>query len=243
MVLNYWRTIFHSLCQYCSSPMVGDEVLGSPLAQSLSLGFRSENSLLEKAKKMGYSALGEMFNATQLAALASSIRGFRVALHANPSVGTIKTMLKLGRPLIVPFDVGSDGEPDFDNGSDGGERAHYAVLVGFVYVPGRGLVLLALHSWNLRDLHMWPWESFSLSWNNLHGTSFYGDSDAPDIPASLFTQGEAGLPKPQRMRLPPLLGRHAAVSTHGSLSGFLIEVVPTSLALLGTHEVKASLLF
>ena len=245
MVLNYWR--FRSnQCKHvaaCPTPTVGDEALGSKLAMSM-LATRNtppsktapEGSLLSLAQFRGYTALGEMFNATQLAGVASAA-GYRAAVHRGAVLNDIRRLLEDGRPLLAPFDVGASGGPIINMG----ESAHYAVLLGLVDVPGEGPVLLARHSWNLRDLHLWSWSDFKSSWEGLEGTSFYGDpSDGGSfVPASIYTEGRADLRRPTRMALPRAKGLAATASTSESLAGILIEVVPADLDLIGNFEVFA----
>jgi len=77
MVLHFWRQQPSSSTSVAAAavPPVGDEWLGSPLAQALrSRSSRisgdgrtpPRGSLLEMAQSRGYSALGEMFNASQV---------------------------------------------------------------------------------------------------------------------------------------------------------------------------------
>ena len=91
-----------------------------------------------------------MFNGTQLAALAAGLGGYRAAIwsgnkHSKGNQGTIrdeviehgsacdvKRLLLSGRPILAPFDVGSDGNP---TRFASGEKAHYAVLVGLATLP------------------------------------------------------------------------------------------------------------
>ena len=55
----------------------------------------------------GYSVLGEMFNISQLADLASlEDVGLRATVLRSPTPHQVVDLLKAGVPLIVPFDVG-----------------------------------------------------------------------------------------------------------------------------------------
>jgi hypothetical protein len=83
MVLHFWHqqsSSSSSVVAAAAVPPVGDEWLGSPLAQAM-IQSKSSNSeknvkpprgsLLEIAQSRGYSALGEMFNASQVAVVLS----------------------------------------------------------------------------------------------------------------------------------------------------------------------------
>jgi hypothetical protein len=224
---------------------VGDEVGGSPLAGRLLSSVLSAHnttaatalspppgSLLGVAVSRGYSALGEMFNASQLGAVAAAL-GYRAAVHANGSLATLRALLAAGRPVLVPFDAEGSGEP----GEAWGERAHYAVVVGLATSTEGAPLVLARHPWNLRALHAWPWEALHRSTKQLYGTSFYGGAGRSHIPASVFTGGKGGIPTPKRMRLGAAKGHPEVTDTSTSLAGCFVEVVPGGLELLGATEV------
>jgi len=301
MVLHFWRLHSPHRCHHhtatpttstppalgeeeasvCATPCVGDESLGSPLASHLLLGRTHKEaapaprgSLLDLARSRGYSALGEMFNATMLASVAVAVGGYKATVHHEATLSDVRRLLEAGRPVLAPFDVDSSGEP---RRGGQGESAHYAVLVGLVEYgnsrtideekkgddcdaeSGKGMYLLARHSWNMREVHVWPWHRFCESWRGLVGTSFYGDpgegvtaefsegvltesqkmGDRGVIPASLYTQGVSGLKRPGRVKLKRVAsgGSSTAASISESLSGALIEVIPSSLDLFGTSQV------
>ena len=204
----------------------GDAAPGSPQP-----GRAPPGSLLALARSRGYSALGEMFNATQLGCVACAA-GYRAALHPL-TLANLRALLARGRPALVAFDAGPDGEP----ARAGGERAHYAVACGLATSSAGEPLVLARHAWNQRALHAWPWASLERSSRQLHGTSFYGGRASGSVPASVFTAGAAGIPLPARMRLGAVLGRPGVTDTSASLAGWLIEVVPVELEPLGTAEV------
>jgi hypothetical protein len=232
-------------------PVAGDGVAGVAAPPG---------SLLGLAQSRGYSALGEMFNATMLAAVAAAVGGYKAAVYLDATFSDVRRLLEAGRPVLVPFDVDTNGEPKLDGE---GESAHYAVIVGLVQTDThaeeeeetgvldeeekqtQGVYVLARHSWNMRDVHAWQWRRFCESWRGLLGTSFYGNPDGLEgsggtIPSSIYTQGVSGLKRPARVKLKKVASDRstAASSIFESLSGALVEVVPSSLDLFGTTQVN-----
>mmetsp|Transcript_50812 Transcript_50812/g.69140 ORF Transcript_50812/g.69140 Transcript_50812/m.69140 type:complete len:125 (-) Transcript_50812:226-600(-) len=107
---------------------------------------------------------------------------------------------------------------------------------GMFETPDGDVIVTARHSWNLRSLHLWPWDTLAASSFGLERTSFYGEAGDGFIPASVLTgSGEGGgdpLREPARMTLPPQ-GTSRWASTAKSLAGALVEVVPSSVKLIG----------
>lgn len=197
------------------------------------VGLRLEDTLPTR----GLSHLLLLSRPRQLAAVASAA-GFNAAAHAHATLADVRRLLAAGHPILAPLDVTPAGDP----GANGGESAHYAVLVGLAPNPGGGgdenPLVLARHSWNLRALHAWPWADLEASSRQLAGTSFYGGPRDAGVPPSVYTQGARGLKRPARCRLGAVAGQPRASSIAASLAGTFVEVVPRGVALVGTHEVS-----
>jgi hypothetical protein len=156
----------------------------------------------------------------------------------DASLFDVRRLLAAGHPILAPLDVAATGDPCLN----GGESAHYAVLLGLAPNPDddgdENPLVLARHSWNLRALHVWPWEDLEASSRQLRGTSFYGGPGSAEVPPSVYTQGAAGLKRPARCGLGAVAGQPKASSTAASRAGTFVEVVPRGVALVGAHEVR-----
>ena len=82
--------------------------------------------IMDVAKQQGYTAVGEMFTAEGIAATARQF-GYQAKTHHECTLTDLYEVIDAGHPAIVAFDVDYNGNPV----SDGGARAHYAIIQGY----------------------------------------------------------------------------------------------------------------
>lgn len=174
--------------------------------------------ILDYAKGEGFTALGEMFTATQLAETARHF-GYDATTHLKATLADLYRVLDAGHPAIVGFDVDYNGNP----ADLGGERAHYAVIEGYFDDAGERY-LIARHGWGVQKDHVWKASDFDKSWRALQTTGFYGTPGDGVVPrhSSLNMTGE--LPEPSKMQLPDAGNGRAQIFE--SLGTKIVEVVP-----------------
>ncbi len=180
--------------------------------------------ILDVAKAEGFTALGEMFTARQLAKTAERF-GYVATTHEDATLEDLYRVLDAGHPAIVAFDVDYNGNPT-DNG---GDRAHYAVIQGY-FDDASGRVLIARHGWGVQEDHAWPAERFDRSWKALQTTKFYGAPGDDIIP------GHPGVDEPDLMDLPDAGGGRAKI--YDSLGTKIVEVVPVGEAPVGGTRAR-----
>lgn len=176
----------------------------------------TDERILDAAKALGFTALGEMFTARQLASTAEHF-GYAATTHEDATLEDLYRVLDAGHPAIVAFDVDYNGNPT-DNG---GHRAHYAVIQGY-FDDASGRRLVARHGWGVQKDHVWDAEAFDRSWKALRTTEFYGRPGDDVIP------GHPGLKEPSAMTLPDAGGGRAHIAE--SLATKIVEVVPSGRA-------------
>ncbi|XP_061575420.1 actin maturation protease isoform X2 [Cololabis saira] len=96
-------------------------------------------TLVQMAKRKGYTAQGEMFSASNMSLLAEEVCGCRSELLSGGLSGndaTIITHLWGGQPVLVPYDEDCNHEPCQRNG----HRAHWAVISGVLLGLDQGSV-------------------------------------------------------------------------------------------------------
>jgi hypothetical protein len=193
----------------------------SPLVQDADLRGRgkqytrqptTDERILDVAKAKGFTSQGEMFTARQLAATARHF-GYDATTHENATLDDLYRVLDAGHPAIVAFDVDYNGNPaDY-----GGERAHYAVIEGYVDDAGERY-LIARHGWGVQTDHVWKASDFDKSWKALKATTYYG------------TPGDGVIPKYPNLREPALLDLpdlgNGTAGIFESLGTKIVEVVP-----------------
>jgi hypothetical protein len=173
--------------------------------------------LLDVAKEAGYTALGEMFTAKQLGAVAESF-GYRAVTHEHATLAQLYAVLDAGHPAIVGFDVDNNGNPT----DSGGARAHYAVIQGY-FDDGGERYLVARHGWGVQRDHVWRASDFDKSWRALERTSFYGTPGDGVMPTHGGTSGT--MPEPHALSLPP--DAPGMANIRASLGTKIVEVMPT----------------
>lgn len=150
MVMDYWET--------------RDPTSTTALVQE-SDGFRHNSHtlapdthamLLEVARERGYTTEGEMFYASQLAALAQDF-GYQAVLHEDFTLDTLLGALDKKRPCLAGFDVDDEGNP----GEFQGLNAHWAVIESHFEKDGERF-LVASHAWSGGE-YVWKAEDFMRS--------------------------------------------------------------------------------
>lgn len=175
--------------------------------------------ILDVAKDKGFTAVGEMFRADDLAATARHF-GYDAVTHEHASLKNLYEVLDAGHPAIVAFDVDYNGNPT----TTGGARAHYAVIQGY-FDDGDKRYLVARHGWGVQRDHVWDANVFDASWRALQKTSFYGtpgDGVLPTFP---------GVSEPAGLNLPDLGNGEASILE--SLATKIVEVVPAGTPTVG----------
>lgn len=175
--------------------------------------------ILDVAKNKGFTAVGEMFRADDLAATARHF-GYDAVTHEHASLDTLYKVLDAGHPAIVAFDVDYNGNPT----TTGGARAHYAVIQGY-FDDGAKRYLVARHGWGVQRDHVWEADVFDASWRALQKTDFYGtpgDGVLPSFP---------GVSEPAGLNLPDLGNGEASILE--SLATKIVEVVPPGTPTVG----------
>jgi len=185
----------------------------------------TDERILDFAKDAGYTALGEMFTARQLAATARHF-GYDATTHENATLEDLYRVLDAGHPAIVGFDVDYNGNPT----DSGGSRAHYAVIEGY-FDQGGERYLVARHGWAVQADHVWKAADFDRSWKALEVTTFYGTPGDGVIPAQPRLGVRQPIPEPSEMRLPDAGTGLAGIRE--SLGTKIVEVVPAGEAPVG----------
>ena len=213
MVMDFWNA------KSGANPtaLVQDQDLAGKGAQYTRTPTTQER-MLDAAKGMGFTALGEMFTASQLARVARHF-GYDATTHKDATLADLYRVLDAGHPAIVGFDVDYNGNPaDY-----GGERAHYAVIEGY-FDDGGERYLVARHGWAVQKDHVWKASDFDKSWKALHTTTFYGTPGDGVIPAQQRAGVPVALAEPANLRLPDAGGGRAWIFE--SLGTKIVEVFP-----------------
>lgn len=176
--------------------------------------------MLDVAIDQGFTSMGEMFTASQLAMLARHF-GYDATTHERATLDDLFRVLDAGHPAIVAFDVDYNGNP---TASAGGERAHYAVIQGY-FDDGGTRYLVARHGWGVQKDHVWRASDFDASWKALQTTTYYGTPGDGVIP------GHPELKEPALLALPDAGGGRAAIFE--ALGTKIVEVVPKGEAPVG----------
>jgi hypothetical protein len=222
MVMDYW----HGKDEKNAAPLVSDADL-TGTKQHYNHPPTTSERLLDHAQAAGFTALGEMFTARQLAKTAAHF-GYTAAIHEDATLQDVYALLDAGRPALVAFDVDFNGNPT----AQGGERAHYAVLTGH-FDEGGERFLVAKHGWGVQEDHVWRAKDFDRSWKALEHTTFYGTPGDGVMPG--LKSGDPELAEPVLLDLPDLGGGKAGIKD--SLATKIIEVVPPGEAPLGGRVV------
>lgn len=175
--------------------------------------------ILDVARAKGFTAVGEMFQAEDLAATARHF-GYDATTHHHASLATLYKVLDAGHPAIVAFDVDYNGNPT----AVGGARAHYAVIQGY-FDDGGKRYLVARHGWGVQRDHVWDAAAFDASWRALQKTDFYGVPGDGIIPSFPDAKEPAGL------ALPDLGNGEAGILE--ALATKIVEVVPHGTPMAG----------
>ena len=168
--------------------------------------------ILDVARNKGFTAVGEMFTAKDLAATAKEF-GYRAKTHHHATLDDLYQVIDAGHPAIVAFDVDYNGNPCASEGT----RAHYAIIQGYFDDNGERY-LIARHGWGVQKDHLWSARDFEDSWKGLAKTDFYGapgDGVIPSFP---------GTPEPRHM--PHTSAGPGMVDIADSLAAKIVEVVP-----------------
>ena len=169
MVMDYWET------RDPSSTTVLVQESDDFRANSHSLAPDSHALLLDVARTRGYTTEGEMFYATQLAALAREF-GYEALVHEEFTLDTLLQALDKKRPCLAGFDVDDEGNP----GRFEGLNAHWAVIESHFEKDG-ARYLVASHAWSGGE-YVWKAEDFMSSTKQLEK----GNTDAmPSVPADI----------------------------------------------------------
>jgi hypothetical protein len=208
MVLDAW----HLKDPKNQTAIVQDQDLRGK-GKQYSLQPTTHERILDVAIAKGFTSMGEMFTARQLAATARHFGYTNTTTHEHATLDDLYKVLDAGHPAIVAFDVDYNGNPaDY-----GGERAHYAVIQGYFDDKGQRY-LVARHGWAVQEDHVWKASDFQKSWSALEATTYYG------------TPGDGIIPKHPELREPALLslppvGRDKA-GIFESLALKIVEVCP-----------------
>lgn len=221
MVMDFW----HAKDAKNAAPLVRDEDLSAAGGKGKHYNFTptTDERVLDYAQQAGFTALGEMFTARQLAKTAAHF-GYTASVHEDATLEALYDVLDKGRPAIVAFDVDYNGNPaDY-----GGQRAHYAVIEGYFDEDGERY-LVAKHGWGVQRDHVWRASDFDRSWKALETTDFYGAPGDGVIPK------HAGVKEPAKLDLPAAgVGR---ANIERSLATKIVEVVPMGEAPSGGEIV------
>jgi hypothetical protein len=174
--------------------------------------------LLQVARDAGFTALGEMFTASQLATVATTF-GYEAVTHSNATLERLYRVLDAGHPAIVGFDVDRNGDPT----DAGGDHAHYAVIQGY-FDDGGQRYLVARHGWGVQTDHVWNARDFDASWRALRSTGFYGDPGDGIIPRHASLGMTSRMAEPAALDLPSAGPGRADISS--SLARSIVEVFP-----------------
>jgi len=168
--------------------------------------------IMDVAKQQGYTAVGEMFTAEGIASTARQF-GYQAKTHHECSLDDLYKVIDAGHPAIVAFDVDYNGNPV----SEGGARAHYAIIQGYLDDNGERY-LVARHGWGVQKDHVWLANKFAESWKGLESTDFYG------VPGDDLIPSFPGVSEPEKMPKSDL--GNGKVSIKESLSAKIVEVIP-----------------
>jgi hypothetical protein len=169
MVMDYWET------RDASSTTVLVQESDDFRGNSHSLPPDTHTLLLDIARNRGYTTEGEMFYATQLAALAREF-GYQAVVHEDFTLDTLIGALDRQRPCLAAFDVDDDGNP----GEFTGLNAHWAVIESHFEKDGERF-LVASHAWSGGE-YVWRAEEFIRSARQLEK----GNTDIiPSVPADI----------------------------------------------------------
>lgn len=210
MVMDFW----HAKDASNAAPLVRDEDLTARGGKGKHYTFAptTDERVLDYAQRAGFTALGEMFTARQLAKTAAHF-GYTASVHESATLDALYAVLDKGHPAIVAFDVDYNGNPaDY-----GGQRAHYAVIEGYFDEDGERY-LVAKHGWGVQKDHVWRAADFDRSWKALKTTDFYG------VPGDGVIPEQPGVREPAKLDLPSA-GRGRA-DIERSLATKIVEVVP-----------------
>lgn len=217
MVLDFW----HEKDPKNPTALVQDKDLGGQ-GKNYNFAPTTSERILDYARGAGYTALGEMFTARQLAQTAAHF-GYTASVHEDATLDALYAVLDKGHPAIVAFDVDYNGNP----GDYGGQRAHYAVITGY-FDDGGERYLVARHGWGVEKDHVWRARDFDRSWKALKTTDFYGKPGDGKIPG----HAEA---EPALLDLPPVGFKKAGIER--ALATKIVEVVPTGDGVVGGDVV------
>jgi hypothetical protein len=222
MVLDFW----HGKDPKNAAPLVRDSDVGRK-GERYNFEPTTDERILDYAQQAGFTALGEMFTARQLAKTGAHF-GYTAAIHEDATLEKLYEVLDAGHPAIVAFDVDWNGNP----GDSGGQRAHYAVIEGY-FDEGGERFLIAKHGWGVQEDHVWRAKDFDRSWKALKTTDFYGKPGDGVIPAKRGVP--AGTAEPSQLDLPEA-GRGRA-SIERALATKIVEVVPRGDETIGGDVV------
>jgi hypothetical protein len=217
MVMDFW----HGEDAANAAPLVSDKDIGGR-GRNYNHEPTTDERVLDYAQGAGFTALGEMFTARQLAKTAAHF-GYTAAIHEDATLDALYEVLDKGRPAIVAFDVDRNGNP----GDYGGQRAHYAVIEGYFDDDGERY-LIAKHGWGVQSDHVWKASDFDRSWKALKTTDFYGKPGDGLIPG----QAER---EPSRLDLPDVGRGRAGIER--ALATKIVEVIPDGEAPTGGDVV------
>jgi len=178
----------------------------------------SNEQMLGLAKEKGFTAVGEMFTASELAATARHF-GYDASTHEDATLDDLYKVLDAKHPAIVAFDVDYNGNPTVAHGA----RAHYAVIQGY-FDDGGKRYLIARHGWGVQRDHVWEASVFDASWRSLRETDFYG------VPGDGVVPGFPNAKEPEPLNLPDL--GNGKVGIKESLATKIVEVVPAGTKLV-----------
>ena len=169
MVMDYWET------RDPASTTVLVQESDDFRANSHSMKPDTHTLLLDVARQRGYTTEGEMFYATQLAALAKEF-GYEATVHEDFTVDILIKALQQNRPCLVGFDVDDEGNP----GQFEGLNAHWAVIESHFEKDGEQY-LVASHAWSGGE-YVWKVADLMQSTKQL----VKGNTDAlPSVPADI----------------------------------------------------------
>lgn len=187
MVLDYWD--LHDRANL--NPLVSTDDLYRP--GSYTRPPDTEARLFDTAVAAGFTTQGEMFYADQLAELARKF-GYHARVRENFTLEDVHACLRKKHPVLIAFDVDSDGNP----AKLGGKRAHWAVIEAKLRV-GNEERLIATHAWKGAD-YEWRASDLIASSYQLRSSNFPG---APkDISKTLAARIVEVYPRSETSALP-----------------------------------------
>lgn len=187
-------------CRYYITPGIiqSGPTCGLVASSILLNGDPDFKQLLALAQERGFTNHGEMCSAGQLQAMLSEVSdrgGHQLSIHAfqgSLADDKIKSQLRLGSCLLVPYDADLNHSP-FDGQ---GRKAHWAVIIGYLVDAQDEFYVIARHG---KTKNMAVWRLSVLGESNKNLFSFSPPASNPDLDY-VVPDGDLGGPNGLRER-------------------------------------------